>query len=68
MHAAEVKLTEAEANYERIKAQFEMEDARITNRRQVERRKHEGMIAALRMDLATAETAHCDEVKRWQAN
>lgn len=68
MHAAEVKLTEAEADYERTKAQFETEDARTTNRRQVERRKHEGKIAALRVERDAAETAHHDEVTRWQAN
>jgi len=67
MNAAEVKLTEAEADYERAKAQFEAEDARTTNRRQVERRKHEGKIAALQAECEVAEAAHRDEVKRWQA-
>ncbi len=66
MHAAEDKLIEAEADYERAKAQFEAEDARTTNRRQGERRKYEARIAALRVECDAAETAHRDEVKRWQ--
>jgi hypothetical protein len=68
MHAADVKLTEAEADYERAKDQFETEDARTTNRRQVERRKYEARIAALRLERDAAETAHRDEVRRWQEN
>ena len=66
MNAAEVKLTEAEADYERAKAQFEAEDARTTNRRQVERRKYEARIAALRVVRDAAEAAHRDEIRRWE--
>jgi len=66
IEAAEVKLTEAEADYERAKAQFEAEDARTTNRRQVDRRKYESRIAGLRVERDAAERAHRAEVRRWQ--
>jgi len=68
IEAAEVKLTDAEADYERAKAQFEAEDARTTNRRQVDRRKYEARIAGLRVERDAAETAHRAEVRRWQAD
>lgn len=65
---ADAELTEAEADYDRVKAEFEAEDARITKRRQAERRKHEGKLAALRDAREIVESDYREAVDRWRSD
>ena len=64
---ANAELTEAEADYDRLKAEFEAEDARITKRRQSERRRHEAKLAALRETREAADTAYREATIRWRS-
>jgi hypothetical protein len=57
-------LTEAEAAYERVKGQYEEEDAQITKRRQAERPKHESRIATLREARDAADAVYRTQVRR----
>ena len=65
---ADAELTEAESDYDRVKAEFEAEDARITKRRQADRRKHEAKITALRSAREIVESEFRHAVDRWRSD
>ena len=65
---ADAELTEAEADYSRVKAEFEAEDARITKRRQADRRKHEAKITAPSRAQEIVESEFRHAVDRWRSD
>jgi hypothetical protein len=67
LDAADARLTEAEAEYERLKEEFEAEDAAITKRRQEQRRKHEYQLARLRETRDAADGEYRQATEEWRS-